>query len=280
MHERGRQHNWEGVGLLSLKSFVWGEACYRAGGGRYRLDQRSYLILNHAQPYRIEIEAEREVESFCLFFEAGFAEQVFQSLNAPSDRLLTVPDRRPAAFSAGSMLFFERTYPHDDTLTPLLTNLRLSLLQNPNPDPLWLQEQFNRVMVSMLRVHQAVSREVETLAATRMATRQELYRRLYRVKDYLDACFSQRIDLEELAAIGVLSPNHLLRTFKQLFHLTPHQYLVTRRMDHACQLLRETDLPVTEVCLAVGFESLGSFSWLFRRKTGLSPQAYRLENTG
>ena len=99
MQERGLQHDWSGVGLLSLKSFVQGEAWYRAGGGRYRLDRRSYLILNHAQPYHIEIEAEREVESFCLFFEAGFAEQLFQSLTAANDRLLTAPDRRPTAFS-------------------------------------------------------------------------------------------------------------------------------------------------------------------------------------
>ncbi|MBN9387008.1 MAG: helix-turn-helix transcriptional regulator [Chloroflexi bacterium] len=278
MHERGRQHDWEGVGLLSLKSFVQGEAWYRAGGGHYRLDHRSYLILNHAQPYSIEIEAEREVESFCLFFEEGFAEQVFQSLTANNDRLLSGPDRRPAAFENQAMLFFERTYPHDDTLTPLLTNLRLALASQPQPDLLWLQEQFHRVMAGMLRVHQAVAGEVETLTATRAATRQELYRRLYRVKDYLDACYNQPVDLEELAAIGAFSPNHLLRTFKQLFHLTPHQYLIARRLDQAGQLLRETELPVTEVCLAVGFESLGSFSWLFHRKTGLSPQSYRQAN--
>lgn len=272
MYERGKVHNWAGVGPLSLKSFVSGEAWYTAGGGRYRLDHRSYLILNHRQPYEISIEADRAVESFCLFFEAGFAEQVFYSQTAPNDRLLT----EPAAFPISSTLFFERAYPHNAELTPLLTGLRLRLDRQPPPEPAWLQEQFNFIMTSLLQIHREVSREVETLSATRAATRQELYRRLYRVKDYLDACYNRPLNLDELAAVGYLSPNHLLRTFKELFHRTPHQYLTARRLERAAELLTHTELSVTEIGLAVGFESLGSFSWLFRRQTGLSPQAYRL----
>ncbi|MBA3357135.1 MAG: helix-turn-helix transcriptional regulator [Pyrinomonadaceae bacterium] len=72
-----------------------------------------------------------------------------------------------------------------------------------------------------------------------------------------------------------LSPNHFLRTFKQAFHQTPHQYLTRIRLEHAQGLLAQTNQPVTDVCFAVGFESLGSFSWLFRQRVGLAPEAYR-----
>jgi AraC-like DNA-binding protein len=78
-----------------------------------------------------------------------------------------------------------------------------------------------------------------------------------------------------MAAVACLSPNHFLRTFKQLFHQTPHQYLISKRLEEARRLLSLTEMPVTDVCFSVGFESLGSFSWLFRHRTGVSPEAYR-----
>lgn len=87
--------------------------------------------------------------------------------------------------------------------------------------------------------------------------------------------FDGPLALAELAAVAGLSPNHLLRAFRQVIGRTPHQYLTELRLARARRLLRETDQPVTEICLAVGFASPGSFSWLFRRATGLPPLAYR-----
>jgi len=63
--------------------------------------------------------------------------------------------------------------------------------------------------------------------------------------------------------------------FKQAFGQTPHQYLTAKHLEHARHLLAHTDQPVTEICLSVGFASLGAFSWLFRRRVGVSPAAYR-----
>jgi AraC family transcriptional regulator len=75
--------------------------------------------------------------------------------------------------------------------------------------------------------------------------------------------------------VAGLSPNHLLRMFKQAFGQTPHQYLTARRLERARHLLAHTDQPVTEICLSVGFASLGAFSWLFHRRVGVSPAEYR-----
>ena len=72
--------------------------------------------------------------------------------------------------------------------------------------------------------------------------------------------------------------NIILRTFRQLFHQTPYQYITARRLELARRLLAETERPISEICLAVGFESLGSFSWLFRRKVGVAPSEYRQQH--
>src|SRR5919112_1897974 len=82
LHERGRRHHWEGVGLLSVKTFSHGRALYDSGPGLYSVDDSSYLILNDGQPYSITIDSERPVESFCIFFKPGFAEQVYYTLSA------------------------------------------------------------------------------------------------------------------------------------------------------------------------------------------------------
>ena len=72
-----------------------------------------------------------------------------------------------------------------------------------------------------------------------------------------------------------MSPFHFIRLFRRVYKQTPHQYLIRQRIAKAKELLRTTDLPITEICMAVGFESLGSFSTLFRKVAGISPSAYR-----
>lgn len=83
--------------------------------------------------------------------------------------------------------------------------------------------------------------------------------------------------LADLARQAGMSPFHFLRLFRAMFRTTPHQQAMQFRLAHAKTLLVETDLPVTEICFACGYESLGSFSLLFRRATGWSPRAFRRE---
>lgn len=91
----------------------------------------------------------------------------------------------------------------------------------------------------------------------------------------LDRSCDTPITIKDLSREVALSPYYLIRTFRHVYKQTPHQYLVGLRIARAKELLRNSDLSVTEICAAVGFESLGSFSTLFRRAAGLSPSAYR-----
>jgi AraC-like DNA-binding protein len=102
-----------------------------------------------------------------------------------------------------------------------------------------------------------------------------LARHLLRVRDLIDRAYAGPLDIPALARSAHVSQAHFSRSFKAAFGETPHQYLLSRRMERAKALLREGDRPVTEVCLAVGFTSLGSFSTQFRRFVGVSPTAYR-----
>lgn len=91
----------------------------------------------------------------------------------------------------------------------------------------------------------------------------------------LDQSYDAPMTIEDLSREVALSPFYLIRAFRRVYKQTPHQYLVGRRIARAKELLRNTDLSITEICAAVGFESLGSFSTLFRKVAGISPSAYR-----
>ena len=100
-------------------------------------------------------------------------------------------------------------------------------------------------------------------------------RHLLRAKDLIDARYRDPLDVPVLARAAHLSPAHFSREFRRTFGETPHQYLLTRRLERAAALLRNTDWAVADICFAVGLTSVGSFTTSFRRAYGASPTAHR-----
>jgi AraC-like DNA-binding protein len=102
-------------------------------------------------------------------------------------------------------------------------------------------------------------------------------RHLLRAKDLADARYFEPLDVDDLAKAAGLSKAHFSREFRRTFGESPHSYLLTRRLERAAALLRNTDNSVAEVCLSVGLQSIGSFTTSFKRMYGKSPTAYRAE---
>ena len=142
-----------------------------------------------------------------------------------------------------------------------------------------LEENFYRIAAEMVREQQHADVAAARLPAVRLSTRQELYRRLLRGRDYLLSSLDQPIRLNDMAQAACLSPYHFHRAFTRVFGDTPRHYLTRQRLEKASHLLRQEHHAVTEVCLESGFESLGSFSSLFRRHFGVSPREFRRGHT-
>src|SRR3954465_10787530 len=100
-------------------------------------------------------------------------------------------------------------------------------------------------------------------------------RHLLRAKDLADARYFEPLDVATLAGAARLSPAHFSREFRRVFGESPHQYLLTRRLERAAALLRMTDWSVAEICLEVGLVSIGSFTTSFKRAFGQTPTEYR-----
>lgn len=103
-----------------------------------------------------------------------------------------------------------------------------------------------------------------------------LYKRIVQAKLFIDDHYADKIDLGNISDEAYFSRFHFIRLFRKIYGKTPHQYLKTVRINKAIELLR-ADISITEACYAVGFESLSSFTGLFKRATGLTPSAYHLQ---
>jgi transcriptional regulator GlxA family with amidase domain len=111
---------------------------------------------------------------------------------------------------------------------------------------------------------------------SRQARDLELLRRLLRAKDRMDVASHEEWPVRRLAGVSGVSEAHFARSFRDAFGVPPHRYLLTRRIERAKALLRDTDLPITEIAFQTGWNSLGTFGRTFRDITGESPGDLRL----
>lgn len=266
----GEKHHyyWEGEGLLSIKTFIGGNALYKVGKGFFQVEPNSYLILNDRQDYAINIESPTKVTSFVLFFKRELVEDVYHNLHAKADILLETSNQDTTPH------FFERTYRQDQLVSPCLAAWYQDYHQIKH-QPLLQEEYFHRLLEKMFIAHQNVVQEVNQLPFVKKATREEIYRRVYIAKEYLQACYAETLTLEDLAKIAGMSVNHFLRSFKQIFGISPYQYLKQLRLEKASKMLMENNLSISDICYSIGFESLSSFSWLFKKWKGSSPEQFR-----
>jgi AraC family transcriptional regulator len=271
-------HVAEFPGPLSIKTVVRGSAVWGTREAERLVDRGSYLVLNAGQRYSLTVDARETVETFCLFFRDGWVEDAHRVESSDPAMVLDMPFAGAGANSNGNgharAEFFETLYRHDELLSPLVRNMYLHVKEQNATQP-WLEDQFFAVAKALRSVRADAHRQARRIPAKKLSTRVELYRRLLRGKDYLDSFFGRDLRLDRVASEACLSPYHFHRLFREVFGETPNQYLQRRRLANARELLGSTERTVTEICLEVGFESMTSFSALFRRVYGCSPREFR-----
>ena len=287
-----RYHVPDFPGPLSIKTVVRGSARWSTNEADRLVDESSYLVLNSGQTYSVTIDSLEAVETFCLFFRRGLAEDVCRVEQSHLPSLLDEPSgwpvdgskcecgpSRSTTIRPGTEVgFFETLHAHDTLVSPLIRRLYGRLKDKTASGP-WFEDQFLEVAAALSKVHGATGERASMIPAKKYATRVELYRRLLRGKDYMDSFSGVQVHLEEVAKQACLSPYHFHRLFREVFRETPNQYLQRKRLTNARRLLERGEQSVTDVCLEVGFESVTSFSGLFRRNFGCSPREYRLRKS-
>ena len=256
-------------GPLSVKTVSRGRARWKTEDGEFWVDETSLLVVNERQPYSITVDSRDKVETCCLFFERGSVESVHRALTEAPEQLVDDP------FCATPELRFRvRLQFGDDKLMPRLKAMDRAVRCGAL-DQSWLENQVMLAARDLLAIEERTEREIARVPAARPATREEIFKRVCRAREFLYASQDQAVRLEDASRAACLSPYHLHRAFRQAFGETPHNFLTRVRLDRARLLLSTTQPTITEVCLGCGFESPGSFSTLFRKKFGRSPREFR-----
>ena len=250
-------------GPLSIKTVTRGTAAWRHDSRWLPIEQQSFLILPDGAPYSLEIDARQPVHTCCAFFAKGFVESVYRDMtNTDLDR--DGPVR---------LDFMAQVHPRDERLLRRMQQIGRAA---DDPPPLWTEQQFLLLARDLLALYREVNDRIARLQARKQSTREEVYKRVSRGRDFIHARAFQRLKLAELARASCLSPYHFHRAFTAVFGVSPHEYLTRLRIDKAAELLiSRPDLTVTAVAGEVGFESPASFTNLFRKRLGAPPLAFR-----
>jgi AraC-like DNA-binding protein len=274
---KAKQHHFADFpGPLSIKSVVRGSASWATSDAERRVDAGSYLILNSGRSYSLTIDSRETVETFCLFFRRGLVEDACRVESTNPAFLLDDPlDGTEPVRANVPVEFHEALHAHDSIVSPVLQRM-YGRLTNGSATQAWLEDQFLEAAAGLHLVRCEGNKRAARIPAKKPSTRMELHRRLLRGKDYMDSFFGAQMRLAEIADEACLSPYHFHRLFREVFRETPNQYLQRKRLANAQRLLERGEQSVTAICLEVGFESISSFSGLFRRSFGCSPREYRL----
>lgn len=259
---RARQYESRFASAISIKGVVCGSATWETRLGRFELVPGMALLLEDGEEYTVTVDALQPVETFNVFFARGFIEDAAGAAATGSAALLDDDHVEPVHFA--ERLCFG---------APVLDALRRARAAVGEQDRLEhaLYDAAAAIVNSQPRFRERAAR----LPALRAATRQELARRVAIGTAWLHANASRRITVAQAATEACLSPFHFHRLFAAFHGIPPHRYLTRLRLDLARALLRSTDRPVIEIATACGFESLGSFTTLFGRATGVPPARFR-----
>jgi AraC family transcriptional regulator len=212
------------IGEATVLSVRWarnGQRLFESGSRRFAVDDSSYRIFNIGSEFKSTINSPIPVDCYTVCFQPESAASALASITLPEHRLLDDPEAAPGTTTA--LHFMEKTSSHDRLVSPVLRQL-VELRDAPIATHSWFEEQFQTLLLALLRAEAQVPDDMSRIAAARPATREELYRRIHGARDYMEAGLFRPLTISEIACESAFSPFHFLRIFKQFF-------LVKRRIN-------------------------------------------------
>lgn len=248
-----------------ILAFLRGSGSLTINDQHLTLDENSFLVMNRGSLLTLKISKSGS-RPVLLFFNSDLAEFLSKTL------LKKIQDERIG--SLHNFTLVEHIHFKNATLASQL-ELLIDLGDSCASFHALKADMIVRsILDDLINENYNAMRIAETIQVVKQSTRVDLYKRLTTAKGWMENNYASA-DLGEAANIAMLNTHHFLRHFKQAFGTTPHQYLTEIRINKARELLETTGLPVTAICQKVGFESLASFSTLFKKRFGRSPALYR-----
>jgi AraC-like DNA-binding protein len=258
------------VGCLSFKTVLSGEEWYGIGHRQVAVRPGKFLIMNDSQAYSSRIDSSESVRGLSIFFKKEFASAVFEEVLCKEESLLD----DPFTISPVNPEFFQTLNDIDQELHIKLNGL-ISSLNRFGYNSFVADEYLVFILHHLIKTQISGINYANNIKAVKPGTRIELYKRLCVAKDMLESSYMDQPDLKAISSMSCLSIPQLIRQFKSVFYITPHQYLIRIRLKRAVELLYHTNKPVHEITWRCGFENMSAFCRAFKSEYGVQPARYR-----
>lgn len=258
---------------FSIKTVFSGNRTFNIGKRKLDLYPESFLVIKKGTSYSSTIDSSEPVNNLSISFSPSFLSDFNRVQKTRHSTLLDEP------FQDGDFQdfsFMETIFPFSGDMKYNIMHLKEHLEQGA-PDDLLLNEYLHHCLINYYKVYnKEVVDKSEKLNFLNSSTKVEILKRLTLAKEYIISNYNRKIELEDIAGHACLSVNHLLRTFKQAYGQSPHQYLIKTRIDRSKYLLKNTNYTINEIVDIIGFECPSSFIRLFKSTNKLTPGKYRL----
>ncbi|HWZ03856.1 MAG TPA: AraC family transcriptional regulator [Mucilaginibacter sp.] len=255
-----------GIGLLMTGK---GKCNYYVNGAKNQVDSNKVFFINRGSALAVRTT---EVEStpVLLFFNSRLPDLVLYSLEFGDEVMLEKPfDNLPYDFS-----YLERIHTDDNLHQTILSLIELGTSCSSFAS-LQADMTIRNLFEELLMKNQDAYKRSQNIQAVKASTRLEIFKRVASAKDWMEQNYQTDITLEDISSKAAMNSQHFLRMFKQVYMITPHQYLIDLKLKKAKELLETTQLPINDVCQTIGFESVFSFSVLFKNRFGTAPSYFR-----
>ncbi|MFT5834096.1 MAG: AraC family transcriptional regulator [Cognaticolwellia sp.] len=255
---------------IGIKYVLSGREQCHLNGKMLNISPRQFVLMNPESEVGYRIQSQEIVKSVYLHLNTHMVDDVYRTLTTSHQELLDKPNGNQCQ----SFQCFERIYDANKSNLGLYV-LQVSSLIDKYPNYTFSENLYYQLAENMIVNQSEEFKLMNAINAKKASTREELYRRLLIAKDYIESNFDKKTEIESIARIANISTFHFFRTFKQVFQVSPHQYILNLRLKKATQLLKKRQDTITEIAYQVGFSDIHAFSKAFKKTYRIAPSQFR-----
>lgn len=267
-----RLNSGKHVSRFSIRAVYNGYQHYQVDQREHLLSKDRFLVINEGQSFENSLEQDDDAEGIIVAFNPNFLKYYLYHINHTEKQLLDNPFHKIEA----SLLFYENSFEKSRKLDKHLRSL-IRAIKVGKEEPIFYQQKFIGVLDELVGVELVMKERIGKIQALKGKTREELYKRLSTAKDFIDANLDTMLSLEKIAHVSCLSPFHFLRSFSDCYDITPYQYVKKERLKKALFLVKHSQMDLSQILGASGFENKRTFQRAYQKQYGITPHAHLLQ---
>lgn len=255
---------------FAIKYVVEGTELYTLDQQQYLVKEGNYLLCNSTKQGHVTIESRKVVKGICINIAPELMLEAVASFQRPD---CFFPDADLALFFS-TPYFLETQYDSSSTvlgktLTQIASDLQQQQLHPSDLDIEFFYSLSEKIIADQLPVF----KQLQSLPGIKPPTKRDLYKRISRGKEMMDTLYTNPLSIEQVAREACMSEYHFFRLFKKMLGVTPHQYLLGKRLAYGKTLLQQEQYTVSDAAIECGFTDIYSFSKAFKKQFASSPSA-------